>query len=245
MSIYHPQLQHPKGMLTSQDFFPASWTTWFIVCRAPNVCWQCTLGRLDWHVPDCILAHVLHVTAGQIKVLKGGWWNKRKKVWCSRLGSNWDQLGSNWITEEARKALVPVLLCITHHLKSGVLVSLPTLFPPHVTARACARISKKWVIHIKIKSWLRPLGPTTPFFKKNRLKIIFFFLLCSWLAKPAFNTATFMSSCVWLAWLKWAGAGRSFLSLLTSLRCSPKRSANPRPVSPMYTVDGHLVHDRQ
>ena len=56
---------------------------------------------------------------------------------------------------------------MTHYLKSGVLVSLPTLFPPHVTARACAPISKKWVIHIKIKSWLRPLGPTTPFFKKK------------------------------------------------------------------------------
>ena len=37
MSIHHPQLQHPKGMLTSRDIFPVSLITWFIVCRAPNV----------------------------------------------------------------------------------------------------------------------------------------------------------------------------------------------------------------
>ena len=37
MSIHHPRLQHPKGMLTSRDFFPASWITWFIVGHAPKL----------------------------------------------------------------------------------------------------------------------------------------------------------------------------------------------------------------
>ena len=31
-SNHHPQLQHPNGMLTSWDIFPASRTTWFIQC---------------------------------------------------------------------------------------------------------------------------------------------------------------------------------------------------------------------
>ena len=47
MSIHHPQLQHPKGMLTSRGIFPVSLITWFIVCRAPNVHRQCTLERLE------------------------------------------------------------------------------------------------------------------------------------------------------------------------------------------------------
>ena len=42
-----------------------------------------------------------------------------------------------------------------------------------------------------------------------------------------------MSSSVWFVELKWAGTGRSFLPLITSLRCSRKRSANLRPVSPI------------
>ena len=154
MSVHPPQLQHPKGMLTSQDFFPASWTTWFIVCRSTNVRWQCTLGRLDWHVPDCILTHVPHMTAGQIKV---GWWNKCKKVWCSSLGSNWFAKERKILptferTRSTERALVPVLLCITHHLKSGMLTSLPTLFPPCVTAHAFTQVSYKWVI-MKMKKW--------------------------------------------------------------------------------------------
>ena len=132
-----------------------------------------------------------------------GWviWTSAKRcdaVDWDQIGINWDQIGLQrkgkffqpLSAPEARKPLVPVLLCITHHLKSGVLVALPTLFPPHVTARACTWISKKWVIHMKIKTWLRPLGPTVPFFKKNHPKMY------SWLAKPAFNTETFMSSCV-------------------------------------------------
>ena len=49
-----------------------------------------------------------------------------------------------------------------------------------------------------------------------------------------------MSSKVWLAWSKWVGTGRSFLPLMISLGCSLKRSANRRPISPMYTVDGHF-----
>ena len=98
------------------------------------------------------------------------------------------------------------------------------------------------VIHVKLKSWLRPLGPTVSYLNIN---LISCFLRYSWLARPAFNTATFMSSSVWFGWLKWAGTGRSFLPLMISLRCSRKRSANLRPVSPMYTIDGHLVHDKQ
>ena len=31
MSIHHPQLQHPTGMLTSRDIFPASRTMWFVM----------------------------------------------------------------------------------------------------------------------------------------------------------------------------------------------------------------------
>ena len=98
------------------------------------------------------------------------------------------------------------------------------------------------VIYVKLKSWLRPLGLTVPYLNIN---LISCFLRYSWLARPAFNTATFMSSSVWFGWLKWAGTGRSFLPLMISLRCSRKRSANLRPVSPMYTIDGHLVHDKQ
>ena len=66
------------------------------------------------------------------------------------------------------------------------------------------------MIHVKLKSWLRPLGPTVPYLNIN---LISCFLRYSWLARPAFNTATFMSSSVWFGWLKWAGTGRSFLPL--------------------------------
>ena len=55
-------------------------------------------------------------------------------------------------TRSTERALVPVLLCITHHLKSGVLTSLPTLFPPCVTAHAFTQVSYKWVI-MKMKKW--------------------------------------------------------------------------------------------
>ena len=116
--------------------------------------------------------------------------------------------------------------------------------------RHASRVSKKkkkkegggGVIHVKLKSWLRPLGPTVPYLNIN---LISCFLRYSWLARPAFNTATFMSSSVWFGWLKWAGTGRSFLPLMISLRCSRKRSANLHPVSQMDTIDGHLVHDKQ
>ena len=113
---------------------------------------------------------------------------------------------------------------------------------PYEIARAGALVSKKRVIHVKLKFCLRPLGPTDPYFKIN---LISCFLRNSWLARPAHNTAAFMSSSVWFVWLKWAGTGRSFLPLMTSLRWSRKRSANLCPVSRMYIVDGHLVHDRQ
>ena len=116
----------------------------------------------------------------------------------------------------------------------------------HEIARYGVRVVRKKrggsVIHVKLKSWLRHVGPTVPYLNIN---LISCFLRYSWLARPAFNTATFMSSSVWFGWLKWAGTGRSFLPLMISLRCSRKRSANLRPVSPMYTIDGHLVHDKQ
>ena len=119
----------------------------------------------------------------------------------------------------------------------------------HEIARYGARVVRKKegggrgsVIHVKLKSLLRHVGPTVPYLNIN---LISCFLRYSWLARPAFNTATFMSSSVWFGWLKWAGTGRSFLPLMISLRCSRKRSANLRPVSPMYTIDGHLVHDKQ
>ena len=129
------------------------------------------------------------------------------------------------------------------HVIDGILARVQ-----HEIARYGARVRKKKrgggrrVIHVKLKSWLRPLGPTVPYLNIN---LISCFLRYSWLARPAFNTATFMSSSVWFGWLKWAGTGRSFLPLMISLRCSRKRSANLRPVFPMYTIDGHLVHDKQ
>ena len=72
---------------------------------------------------------------------------------------------------------------------------------PHEIARYGARISKKkWrveggggVIHVKLKSWLTPLGPEVPYLNIN---LISYFLRYSWLARPAFNAATFMSSSV-------------------------------------------------
>ena len=91
---------------------------------------------------------------------------------------------------------------------------------PHEIARYNARVGKKQrkkkrgreagVIHVKLKSWLRPLGLTVPYLNVNLFSC---FLRYSWLARPAFNTATFMSSSVWFGWLKWAGTGRSFLPL--------------------------------
>ena len=42
---HHPQLQHPRSLLTSWDIFPASRNTRFIAWRAPNVHQQRTLGR--------------------------------------------------------------------------------------------------------------------------------------------------------------------------------------------------------
>ena len=47
------------------------------------------------------------------------------------------------------------------------------------------------------KSWLRPLGLTVPYLNIN---LISCFLRYSWLARPAINTATFMSSSVWFGW---------------------------------------------
>ena len=43
------------------------------------------------------------------------------------------------------------------------------------------------MIHLKLKSWLRPLGPTVPYLNINLISCLRY----SWLARPAFNTATF------------------------------------------------------
>ena len=85
------------------------------------------------------------------------------------------------------------------HVPDGILARVP-----HEIARYNARVGKKkkrggergreaGVIHVKLKSWLRPLGLTVPYLNVN---LIFCFLRYSWLARPAFNTATFMSSSV-------------------------------------------------
>ena len=158
MSVNHPQLQHPKGMLTS-------WTTWFIVSHSPNVRWQCTLGRLDWHVPDCILAHVRKVSNSH----------------------------ENKVLIKATRTHSPIFL--------------KKIIQKSSSASYC------------IPGWLRLHSIQQPS------------------CPPVYN---------WLGWSSlWAGTGRSFPLLLTSLRSSPKWSTNVHPVFPMYTVDGHLVHDRQ
>ena len=105
---------------------------------------------------------------------------------------------------------------------------------PHAIVCPVAQVSKKWVFHVKLKSWLKPLAPTVPYLKNN----LICFLRYSWLARRAFTTATIMFPSVWLAWLKWAGTGRSFLQIMMSLRCSLKWSAS------MYTVDRHLLHNK-
>ena len=108
----------------------------------------------------------------------------------------------------------------------------------HVTACAGARVSKKWVIHLKVKSWLRPLEFTVPYLKINFISC---FLLYSWLARPAFNK---QPSCPPVYdWLSWSGQVRQVISPVDdNFRCSLKRSANLCSFSPMYTIDGHLVH---
>lgn len=47
MLTRRPKFQHPKGMLTSRNIFPASRHSWFIACHVPNAYRQCTLGRLN------------------------------------------------------------------------------------------------------------------------------------------------------------------------------------------------------
>ena len=78
------------------------------------------------------------------------------------------------------------------HVFDGILARVQ-----HEIARYRTRVRRKKekkggrLIHVKLKSWLRPLGPAVPYLNIN---LISCFLLYSWLARPAFNTATFMSS---------------------------------------------------
>ena len=55
---------------------------------------------------------------------------------------------------------------------------------PHEIARACAPVSKKRVIHVKLKSWLRPLGPTVPYLKINLISC-FSYGIPGWLGLPS------------------------------------------------------------
>ena len=74
---------------------------------------------------------------------------------------------------------------------------------PHEIARYDARGSEKkkkrggggkgGVIHVKLKSLLRPLRSKAPYLNINLISCV---LRYSWLARPAFTTATFMSSSV-------------------------------------------------
>ena len=64
---------------------------------------------------------------------------------------------------------------------------------PHEMSKPKKKRRGGGVIHVKLKSWLRPLEPTVPYLNIN---LISCFLRYSWLVRPAFNTATFMSSCV-------------------------------------------------
>ena len=93
-----------------------------------------------------------------------------------------------------------------------------------VTACAGARVSKKWVIHLKVKSLLRPLGFTVPYLKINFISC---FLLYSWLARPAFNKQP--SSCPPVYdWLSWSGRVRQVISPVDdNFRCSLKRVRQP------------------
>ena len=63
-------------------------------------------------------------------------------------------------------------------------------------------IINKWVIHMKIKSWLRPLRPTVPFFKKDHPKIIFCLLLTipGWLSLHSIQQPSCPPVYNWLGW---------------------------------------------
>ena len=68
---------------------------------------------------------------------------------------------------------------------------------------------------------------------KHSIKRISLRLLLSCSGRPALITATCMSSSWWSIPTKWAGTGRATFFLMTSKRCSRKRSPSPQPVSPM------------
>ena len=78
------------------------------------------------------------------------------------------------------------------HAIDGIIARVPNEIARY-GARVTKRKKKGGVIHVKLKSWLRPLGPAVPYLNIN---LISCFLRYSWLARPAFNTATFMSSSV-------------------------------------------------
>lgn len=110
---------------------------------------------------------------------------------------------------------------------------------PHAIVCPVAQISKKVVFHVELKSWLKPLGPTVPYLKNNFIC----FLRYSWLATPAFTTATFMFPSVWLAWLKWAFTWRSFHQIMTSLRCPQSDQLQCTLLTDICDTANHIVRD--
>ena len=88
------------------------------------------------------------------------------------------------------------------------------------TKRVCARAS-----HVKDKSWLSPPDARVP---KLWIKRISSRLLLSCSGRPALITANCMSSW-WSIPAKWAGTGRATFFLMTSNRCSRKRSPSKKP----------------
>ena len=79
--------------------------------------------------------------------------------------------------------------------------------------------------HVKEKSWLSPPGARVPKLWIKRISSRLF-LSCS--SRPALITATCMSSSWWSIPAKWAGTGRATFFLMTSKRCSRKRSPSLR-----------------
>ena len=95
---------------------------------------------------------------------------------------------------------------------------------PHEKVCAGTRVSKKRVIHVTLKSWLKPLGPRVPYLEIN---LISCFLWYSWLATLASNT-TCPLVYDWFGWSGHVQEGHSFrwwhLTVLSKAVCQPASS---------------------
>ena len=108
------------------------------------------------------------------------------------------------------------------HLRDCILMCLP-----HVIARAGARVSKKWVIHVKLKSWLRPLESTFPYLKVNLISS--FLHIPGWLGLPSIQPP----SCpLMYDWLGWSEQVRAILAK------DPEISWNDFPGNQVPEVEG-------